>query len=190
MKFVRTCFLLLLFSSLRFSFSQNLQFYREDLTFEIKDNYFYVDGVYNFNNDGDKEIKQILFYPFPTDSAYVPVDSMNALDSKSQKNVVLSTTQNGMTFNVELAPYGIGKYRISYRQKLLKNKAEYILITTQKWGHPFDNAHYKLIVPVNMKITSISYTQDSSEQTKDMVIYYWSKKDFMPNKNMVIYFER
>ncbi|MFH2143996.1 MAG: hypothetical protein ABIJ97_16340 [Bacteroidota bacterium] len=172
-------------------FSQNLQFYREDLTFEIKNGFFYVDGIYNFCNNGDKEIQQVLFYPFPVDSLYGEVDSINAIDFNAEsQNIITNKTEKGFFFKVGLSPYGIGKYKISYKQKLLKNKAEYILITTQKWGVPFEKAIYKLITPVNMRITSASYSPDSTEQIKDKAIYYWSKKDFMPDKNMIFYFDR
>lgn len=191
MKFVNGFILLGWFIFPHLGFSQALQFYREDLKFEIRNGFFYVDGIYNFCNNGEKEIQQILFYPFPIDSLYGEVDSVNAFDAnKKSFNIITNKTENGVFFNISLKPYGIGKYRISYRQKLLKNKAEYILVTTQKWGVPFDNVIYKLTTPANMKITSISYNPDSIKQIKDKTIYYWNKKDFMPDKNMIVYFDR
>lgn len=190
MKLFWTFLLLNLISFPFYVFSQNLQFYREDLTFEIKDSSFYVDGIYNFCNNGDKEIQQILFYPFPSDSAYGAVDSINACDENAKStNIIINKTAKGFYFNITLAPYGIGKYKISYRQKLLKNKAEYILLSTQKWGKPFDNAIYKLITPTSMKITSFSYSPDSISQINNKITYYWNKKNFMPDKNLIFYFE-
>ncbi|HOV10235.1 MAG TPA: hypothetical protein PLL90_00575 [Bacteroidales bacterium] len=191
MKFIKTSIFFCLFFFPNIVLSQYLQFYREDLTFEIKDGFFYVDGIYNFCNNGDKEIKQVLYYPFPFDSLYGGVDSINAIDvnAKSQK-IILNITEKGFLFKIALNPYGIGKYKISYRQKLLKNKAEYILVTTQKWGTPFESSNYKLITSDNMKITSTSYIPDSTKQISDKEIYYWSKKDFMPDKNMIFYFDR
>ncbi len=55
--------LLTLFFSLLFAFPvfpQGLEFYREDITFEIKDGYFYVNGVYHLCNVGEKEIKKYI----------------------------------------------------------------------------------------------------------------------------------
>lgn len=184
---------LFLFSLLFFPytvFSQNFQFYNEKITFEIKNNFFYVDGIYNFCNNGDKEIQKVLFYPFPIDSLYGEVDSINAFDVNAKSaNIIVSKTKKGMSFKIILSPYGVGKYSISYRQRILKNKAEYILTTTQRWGVPFENASYKLISPLNMKITSMSYIPDSTMQKNDNLIYYWSKKNFMPDKNMIFYFD-
>ncbi len=170
-------------------YSQDLQFYREDLAFEIKDNYFIVDGIYNFCNNGETVIEQVLFYPFPIDSLYGVVDSINALDFNAKELAIITKiTERGFYFRIELHPYGIGKYKISYRQKLLGNKAEYILVTTQKWNKPFESAQFKLITPAKLKIISTSYVPDSTKQVNSKILYYWSKKDFMPDRNMVFYF--
>jgi len=174
-----------------YAVSQDLQFYREDLTFEIKDNYFYVEGIYNFCNNGEKEIEQVLFYPFPLDSLYGEVDSITAFDVKVKtSSVIINRNKKGFYFVISLQAYGVGKYKVSYRQLLLKNKAEYILVTTQKWNKPFDNARYKLITPLDLEITSISYKPDSTKQVNNNMFYYWNKKDFMPDRNMVIYFDK
>ncbi|MCX6273075.1 MAG: hypothetical protein NTU44_18040 [Bacteroidetes bacterium] len=187
----KTFLLLSLFLISGFGICQNLQFYREDLTFEIKDSSFYVGGTYHFCNNGESEIKQILFYPFPSDSLYGGVDSIRAMDLNTESlNIITSKTDKGFFFKITLKPYGTGKYKISYRQKLLKNKAEYILITTQKWGNPFESSDYRLITPLSMKISSSSYPPDNTIQTTDHRIYSWSRKDFMPDKNMIFFFEK
>lgn len=168
-------------------FTQNLQFYREDLIFEIKNGYFRVDGIYNFCNNGDKEIQQLLFYPFPIDSLYGEVDSISATDwNAKSKDIIISKTAKGFYFKIDIDGYGVGKYKITYRQKLLKNKAEYILLTTQKWGTPFENSCYKLITPPNLNITSTSYTPDSIKQINNIRVFYWNKKNFMPDKNFIV----
>lgn len=173
------------------SSSQSLQFYREDISFEIRDTFFYVDGIYNFCNNGNVKIQKVLFYPFPLDSLYGEVDSVFMTDFNSgSKNTITNRSEKGFFFEIILAPYGINKYRISYRQKLLKNKAEYILLTTQKWSKPFENAIYKLTTPANIKITSFSYVPDDTIQSGDKTMYYWNKKDFMPDNNMVFYFDQ
>ena len=189
MKFICLFILFSFCLPIHFVFSQNLQFYRQDMTFEIKDGFFYVDGIYNFCNNGDKKIQQVLFYPFPLDSAFGEVDSINVFDiNANSQNIIANLTEKGFNFKLALNPYEICKYKISYRQKLLKNKAEYILVTAQKWGKPFDYAFYKLITPAWMKMISISYNPDSIKQINNKVIYYWNEKDFVPPKNMIFYF--
>jgi hypothetical protein len=179
----------LLFSFFQTCFSQGLQFYKEDLTFEIKNNYFYVDGIYHFCNNSNKEINQILFYPFPVDSLYGFVDTVFAADVKaSSVNLITNKSMKGAFLKIRVEPYGIAKYRIYYRQKVEKHKAEYILITTQKWGKPFENVSYKLVVPEKFKLISMSYTSDSTKTEYGKKLYFWHKTDFMPDKNMVFYF--
>ncbi|MBI5541797.1 MAG: hypothetical protein HY951_17180 [Bacteroidia bacterium] len=182
---------ILLFVFPKFLYSQGLQFYKEDLTFEIKDNYLYVDGIYHFCNNGNKEINQILFYPFPVDSLYGNVDTVFAANVKTDNvNIITNKSQKGASFKINIDAYGIAKYRIYYRQKIDKNKAEYILKTTQKWGKPFENVSYKLIVPVKLEITKMSYSPDSTQIFNEIRIYFWNKKDFMPDKNMEFYFKK
>lgn len=172
------------------SFSQSLQFYYEDLTFEIKDNYFYVDGIYHFCNNGNKEIDQLLFYPFPIDKLYGAVDSVFAANVRTGSiNTITSKSEKGTYFKLKIDAYGIVKYHINYRQKIEKNKAEYILKTTQKWGKPFEKASYKLITSGKLNITLFSYTPDSVKIYNDKKLYFWNKIDFMPDKNMEFYFE-
>ncbi len=163
--------------------SQNLQFYREEINFEIKDNYLYVDGVYNFCNNGKTEINTSLFYPFPIDSLYAEPDSIFS-------DTIILKSKTGFFFSVKIKGYGVGKYRIRYRQKLLGNKAEYILLTTQKWGVPLERGIYRLVVPQNLKITSFSYPPDEFDEKNNKITYSWNKKDFMPDKNMVFLFSR
>jgi hypothetical protein len=174
----------------KYSSFQGLQFYKEDLTFEIKDNYFYVDGIYHFCNNSNKEINQVLFYPFPIDTLYGIVDTIFAADIKAGSvNIVTNKSEKGAFFNIRIGAYGISKYHIFYRQKVEKNKAEYILKTTQKWGKPFENVSYKLIVPEKLKIISMSYIPDSTKTENGKKFYFWNKSEFMPDKNMVYYFE-
>lgn len=183
MNHLKLFILFVLLLAIKHGTSQNLQFYREDITFEIKDDYFYVDGIYDFCNNGKTEINTSLFYPFPTDSLYAEADSIIS-------DTIVLKSPKGFFFNVKIKPYGVGKYRIQYRQKLLGDKAEYILLTTQKWGVPLERGIYRLIAPTNLKIISFSYPPDQSDEKNNKITYSWNKKDFMPDKNMEFHFSR
>ncbi len=169
--------------------SQHLDFYREDLSFKIKDNYFYVNGDYYFCNNDKDSINQVLFYPFPTDSLYGTVDSIKIIDLKKQSNLDYKTGNDGVFFIVKLNPYGVNKYNIRYRHKLLGKKAEYILLTTKQWRKPFEQVNYKLIVDDTINIQSISYKPDSSSTTNNKTTYIWHRENFMPDNNMIIVFK-
>ena len=74
LRLVFICFFVVLKTS--FAFPQSLQFYEEALFFEINDGHFIVDGQYWFKNTGNRDIHQILFYPFPQDDNIGMVDSV------------------------------------------------------------------------------------------------------------------
>ena len=170
-------------------FGQDIEFVREDLTFELQGEYFVVTGDYYFCNIGETPVRQVMFYPFPVDPAYGPVDSVIMIRKSSGKNVFRNSGSKGASFFIDIEPYEIAIYKISYRQKLMANKAEYILTTTATWNRPLELVSFELIFPDNIIIDSISYQPDSKDTAGLINHYYWAFKDFMPDKNMVIYFQ-
>lgn len=168
--------------------SQDLEFYGEKLTFEISDNMFFIDGTYYLCNVGDKEIKQLLYYPLPIDSQYYGDVSNIGISKDDSLLSIIRRDKGGIYFGVKIKPYKTAEYKISYNQRLLKNRAEYILETTKRWRKPFETADYKLIIPENLVIEYISYEPDSVLTEDSKLIYLWHKKDFMPDKNMIIEF--
>lgn len=181
--FISLSFLLLSF--------QNLEFFREDITFEIKNGNFYIDGIYYFCNVGKDTVRGNLFYPFPTDSIYGHVDSVSVVClSNSEPIEVIKNKEKGVFFKITVDPYSVKKYRVKYKQKLLSNKAEYILVTTHSWNKPMEVANYKLIVSDSIEVDSLSYKEDSTYYENNRKIYCWKKKDFMPESNMVYIFNK
>ncbi len=172
-----------------FTKAQSLQFYREDINFTINNGYFYVDGIYNFCNNGDNEIKKTLFYPFPQNDLNGDIDSVFAIDLENNISVLSKNGETGAFFYVDIEPYGVGSFRVGYRQKINGNKAEYILLTTKNWRTPFDNAYYKLNMPDKYSVEFLSYKPDSVKLINQNNIYYWTKKDFMPDRNFIVEFK-
>ncbi len=168
--------------------SQDLEFYAEKLTFKIFDSIFHVDGTYYLCNVGSGEIKQLLYYPFPVDSQYYGEIDLISISRKDSLINIIRKDKGGIYFALELGPYESTEYKIYYKQPLYKNRAEYILETTKKWRKPFETANYKLIFPDNLQINNISYEPDSIQIENDSIIYLWHKKNFMPDRNMIIEF--
>jgi len=187
----RTILLFLCIISFQGVKSQSLEFFREDLIFEIKEGYFYVDGIYHFCNVSAEALETTLFYPFPKDSSYDRTDSISIENTNTQDPIsFMKDKENGIYFKLSISPYGIEKYRIKYRQKINGHQAEYILTSTQSWKKPFEIVNYQLIIPKNIKIESLSYEADSVSIKKWKDIYYWQKRDFMPDRNMLIMFSK
>jgi hypothetical protein len=180
--------IIILFSIIHL-YSQNPEFYHENIDFEIKGQYFYVKGDYYFSNSTKDSIKTILTYPFPSDKEYGEVDSVEVFNLSDLKNTNYKIGKAAASFAIKLGPYSAKKYRISYRHKLLGNKAEYILLTTKHWHKAFERADYRLFVPENMKIDSISYKPDSTYVRNNKQVYVWHKSNFMPDKNFYVYYK-
>lgn len=185
----KTLLLIICFTAVH-SYSQNIRFYKENIDFEIKGQYFIVKGFYYFCNIGKDTTRNIISYPFPTGSDYGKVDSVKVFNVSDKLNIKNRIEKTGLSFSLKLGPYATKLFQIVYRQKLAGRKAEYILLTTKQWGRAFEQINYKLTVPDNIKVDSLSYRPDSSYTENNKQLFVWHKKNFMPNKNMIIYFQK
>lgn len=171
------------------SFSQSLEFFEESLLFKLSEGVFIVDGQYFFRNTGQKEIKQILFYPFPAGEGSEPVDSVSVTGIPfSSEKLLIHHSEKGFSFHIHLKAGEEKAYHIYYRQKV-SHHATYILTSTLQWGKPLEKAFYQLTVPVDLQITGFSYPPDYHENKTDERIYYWFRQDFMPDKDFELEFQ-
>lgn len=170
------------------AFSQNLEFYREDIIFKIHAGYFNVEGFYFFRNTGETTLRKMLTYPFKTDDQlYGPIDNFQIKDiTDKDDDLLIRFSQEKADFIVTLDPLQKKRYRISYRQQMKTKKAEYILTTTRKWGGAFEVVHYWLELPKNMSLEYCSYEPDSTYINESKRFYTWEISDFMPDRNFIL----
>jgi hypothetical protein len=178
-------FLIVLLSGTK---AQDVSFFREHITFRIEEGYFYVSGEYYLRRNDPSRDRIILYYPFPDDTLHSPADSIQLFDGNRNMNSIdYKKTGTGITFHLSLDSVTV--VFISYRQKLKGNQARYILITTERWGEPLEEAVFELITDNKIHITSFTYSPDGIEQIDDKLIYYWRKENFMPLNDMVFTFQ-
>jgi hypothetical protein len=164
-------------------FSQEISFYQEDITMEIEEGYFTVHGSYNFSSIADQTTH--FLYPFPSGPIYGKVDSIHIFNTnKAIKVKPTKTTDRAVLFRIELERGQTTEVQVFYRQKLLGNRAEYILESTRSWGKPLKEASYQLIVPKTLQVEVFSYPPQDSILTDDKRIYFWHMSDFLPAHNM------
>jgi len=169
--------------------AQNLSFYKENITMKIEGDYFYVTGIYYLQYSGQE--MSTLVYPYPIDAQYGEVDSVKIYDLSSNEYIEpVYNKKSGTVFIIQGNSTGGIILQISYRQKLLANKAEYILTSTITWGKPLDKADYQLIIPKDYMIVNFSIPPDESIINEKEKVYYWSKEYYMPDRNMVFEFEK
>ncbi|MCK9616475.1 MAG: DUF4424 family protein [Lentimicrobiaceae bacterium] len=170
--------------------AQSLDFFREDLTFEIDSACFYVQGDYYFRNNEKRPREIDILYPVPKNDYTKLVDTIMVFDQKNiSKPLDLSVKDSVFSFKLFLNPVSTSILKVFYRQHHDGKSCRYILLTTQKWGKPIENARYSLVVKQNIKIISFSYPPDSMKQFGDSIVYFWDKKNFMPDRDFIIYFD-
>lgn len=170
------------------AFSQDMTFYRENITMRIEREKFYVTGLYYLRCERPE--KKLLVYPFPAGQRYGPPDSVLIIDLTTGKEVLpLKADSTKLLFDVDFSTDPGKLVQISYQQELLGNHAEYILRSTRAWHQPLEEAHYQLITPQFLQITRFSIPPQDTLLAGKETIYTWELMNYMPETNMIIEFE-
>ncbi|MDD2387467.1 MAG: hypothetical protein PHP52_11875 [Bacteroidales bacterium] len=188
---MRIVFLSILLLFAKLIVAQGLEFYREDISFRIENDIFYVNGLYYFCNTSADTLKHNLLYPFPGDKTSLNIDKILIVDESTGLHIPFDSKyylEKGIYFNLVLSPYSTVNIRIFYEQKISENTIEYILTSTKAWGKPFELANYSLVANAGYKNLVFSYLPDSIDNESGT--YFWKKRDFMPDKNFIVKFEK
>ncbi len=163
-----------------------ISFIREDIDFTLKENAFYIDGIYYFRNNTDKFVKTTMFYPYPKDSTYLVPDSIFAICCEDSTNALVRNERSGSYFFVDIPPKSVVSYNIGYKQPFLGDYVEYILLTTKNWKEKFDEVNYTLQVTKGIRVDSLSHKPDSELKSGAVTLYRWQKNNFMPDRNFKV----
>ena len=178
-------------SILSSSFCQIPEFFQEDLFFVLDDSEMRVAGDYYFYNPHQRPLRMTMYYPFPQEYFMGKVTDVYAFDwSNIFENRLARYNQKAGMVLLSIYPKETRILRIGYTQEIKSNKAMYILTTTAAWGKPFQQAYYELHVPFDIKVDSISYVPDKIQQVGGLYIYIFERKNFMPDRDFVVYFWR
>ncbi|MDT8394613.1 MAG: hypothetical protein RQ761_12270 [Bacteroidales bacterium] len=166
-------------------------FYREDLTFILDDSSFTVTGYYYFMNNSDQDEKLDLFYPFPADESFGRITDVYAYKHGNPlKNALLHYNDKAAMINLEVNSNEKTMIRIGYTQELKGKRAKYILMSTKSWGKSLKEVNYTLIAPHNLRIDSLTYPPDFSNDKSGKAIYYYHKENFMPDREFEVFFTK
>jgi len=125
-----------------FLLGQNISFFKEDLNFKLNQDSFVVDGLYYFRNTTNKEVQQMMFYPFPDIEKYGEINSIEITKKGDTVSQIATVSKKGSLFKLFIEPNGEAVYHIRYNQQLKSNQAKYIITSTQHWGEGFEQANY------------------------------------------------
>lgn len=168
------------------SYSQVPNFIQERIDVFVHEEYSEVEGIYYFYNPHTKPTHNSFYYPFVLNDNLLYPDSISAKHIKTGKKINFRKSKSGVHFALSIAPSDTCIYKVFYRQKVKNKQMEYILTTTKQWKRPLDFAEYYIHVPSNLQLKDSSYKFDLVGETASSRTYFLKKKNFMPDKNLVV----
>ncbi len=168
----------------------NINFISEDITFEIKEDTFFINGNYFFQNKKDTCTSNIILYPFPVVDYMGEAYDFEIFAHNKTKYSVINTDKRRALFKAEHCGNDLYYINMKYKQEILNDSAKYILTTTKNWKQALQSVNYKLITPSNIKVVNFSYKPDSKLKLKNTTVYFWYKTNFYPDKDFIITIEK
>ena len=183
---MRIIFIVSILTYSSFIYSQNkLQFISEDITFEIRNDTFFVDGIYYFQNSDTSRYESIIAYPFPNES-YTGKSSLIQIDTDSSiaEIEILEINKERLLFKLKCKKEFVYCH-IQYNQEILKDTAKYIVRSAKSWGQALESADFKLICNKNDSIEFLTYKPDSQLTKETKKVYFWHMKNFIPFRDFI-----
>ncbi len=165
---------------------ETFSFEKEDITFELKDKRFIIQGLYYFNSETEKMYS--ILYPFPTESIYSSPSKINVKYLDSGESIIYKKKRDSSSIVFKALIKKENPIMISYQQQLKSNKAKYILKSTNYWNKPLERVNYKLITELDFVINNFSIPPDKEIILENKKIYLWQRENFMPTKDFEIEF--
>jgi len=156
-----------------------VQFYGEKVNITLNDNEIIIDGLYYFRNL-DKACKITILYPFPIGLSYSYPHFIHVEEKDYKLN------NKGIYWNMNFTEHNEQQtVRVVYKQKVSLCKAEYIVITTKKWGKPLDFAEFYIDIPEYFCNFVSSYQLKEYSNNKKRKLYSFKKQMFWPDNNFI-----
>ena len=167
-------------------FGQVPNFIQERIDIYVHENYAEVEGIYYFYNPHTKPTQNSFYYPFVINENFIYPDSISAKHVITGEKINFRRSKSGVHFVLSIPPGDTCIYKVYYRQKVKNQQMEYILTTTKQWGKPLSYAEYYIHVPSNLQLNDSSYKFNLVDENDSSKTYFLKKKNFMPNKNLVV----
>jgi hypothetical protein len=169
--------------------SQSLHFVQEEIELTIGEENCLVCGKYYFSNQSPEEVNRAIYYPFYIDDSTLYPDSITVTDAIKNERIYFSKLSKGILFTIHLDPESIAIIEVTFIQKTLANKMEYILTTTKKWGEPLETVEFLIKIPACYQLKYISPDYDRMIKDHGFFMYKIARKQFYPDQNLVINWE-
>jgi hypothetical protein len=161
---------------------EKLGFISENIDFSITSSLFTINGIYVFANGTKNEIRQTILFPFSNQSDSIHIKRV--YNVSYNENLPYKKVANGIVFKMNVIPHDTVNINISYSQRTEKENI-YILESTQTWDKPLHKADYSLTIDNSVTLDSVSLKPDKRINN----VYYWTKTNFYPNDNFILWIE-
>jgi len=158
-------------------------FTSENIDFNIDSNFFTINGIYVFNNKTDKPQDVNVLFPFAVEVA--KIESIRITNLNNLKSVYFNKLKQAISFSISVTPFDTTELNIYYRQPT-DTINKYILTTTKSWGTALEKANYSLEAEKNVSVSSLSLKPDSVVVGDSKKTYFWSKTNFLPDKDFEV----
>lgn len=183
--------IVLMFAFQTIAIAQEINFFKEDITFQISEGIFKVEGYYWFSNLTKRSVEKLIYFPFGSGNHLEPNDFLEVFNlTEARVHNVLDKTADGFYFVLNLHGEDTATIRIVYQYKIKSDSVIYILRSTQHWQRPLECAEYKLRADKKWFITRFSIVPDKEYTIEEEKIYYWKRINFMPQTDFVFHFEQ
>jgi len=180
--------LIFIFKSI--AMAQEINFFKEDITFQISEGTFRVEGYYWFSNHTKANVEKLIYFPFGSVNLHQPNDVLEVFNiNEAVAQNILNKTTDGFYFVLNLSGGDTTAIRIIYQHKTKSDSVMYVLRSTQYWQRPLESAEYKLRIDKRMSVTRFSIVPDKVYTLEDENIYYWKRFNFMPYTDFVFHFK-
>ena len=172
---------------------RGVDFVYEKIIIEVEPPELTVTSLYRFQNRFPFEVTLPVLYPFTVDEYQdfphqISAKSITA-EGEQPLEFAWRRNDNAIRLNVSAEGKSSTEMRVTYSQRLKGKQARYILTTTKAWGRSLKSADYQLILSENLKISSISFPFDRTENIAGKRYYFSHKENFMPALDLIIRWE-
>jgi len=157
-----------------------VHFAREEIAMDVRPGTLELRGMYHFTCSAKQPLVASLFYPFPLDSTHLYPDSIEIRQHGFQRQ------DSGVSFRMQFRPGAEDSFFAYYRQPLKASSATYIVTTTRKWKRPIDLARFRVSVPASFKDVKLTFKADSVTRSDSTLSYFFTRKKFFPNKDVIV----
>jgi len=170
-----------------------VDFFQEEITLIVTDSTARVEGTYHFRNNTDRDFEMPVVFPFHVDSVSLFPDCIEAYILRQDNKLLLPHSElsrfDGIRFRIPLKAGEEITWYLDYEQKIEAKRAVYIITSTAAWKKPLERATYTFIAPDSFQGISIWPEADSSYLENGQNCFISVKYDFMPSRDMEIFWK-